>query len=79
MTKQVFSNSYGSLAILGPKGYSTHSVVGTPADFYCWVDARPPKESKRVKGNTSLYTEFKRLHDSRQREGFIKLVEQYAK
>lgn len=72
MTKQLFNTGARCMAIIGPDGLATHSVIGDPAAFYIHLRDRGPFKSNSgwVRGNAATFHQLARVHAARDADGF---------
>lgn len=77
MTKQKFNKDNSSFSVTLEGKYPTHSVVGTPLDFYVYIAGkRAYSWSNYITGNSSVYHKLKELHKDRNLMGFVKALEE---
>lgn len=76
MTKKVFQSEERSFNVIVKGKYATHSVVGTPVEFYVYVKENWEPWSKWIKGNSKLYYKLKKIHEGRNLDEFVSLVEE---
>lgn len=57
--------------------YPTHSVVGTPSDFYVYLSGKGANSwSAWIKGDSRTYRDLSELHRKHDLEGFVSAVEE---
>ena len=63
MTKKIFHKDTRSMSVTVQGKYPTHSVVGTPSDFYVYLSDKGANSwSEWIKGDPRLYRDLSELH-----------------
>ena len=76
MTKKIFHKDNSAMYVTIKGQYPTHSVVGTPLDFYVYLSDKGAKSwSEWIKGEPRLYRSLSELHRKHDLEGFVSAVE----
>ena len=76
MTKKIFHKDTRSMSVTVQGKYPTHSVVGTPSDFYVYLSDKGANSwSEWIKGDPRLYRDLSELHRKHDLEGFVSAVE----
>ena len=76
MTKNIFHKDNYAMSVTIKGQYPTHSVVGTPLDFYAYLSDKGANSwSEWIKGEHRLYRDLSELHRKHDLEGFVSAVE----
>lgn len=77
MTKKIFHKDNTSMSVTTEGQYPTHSVVGTPLDFYVYLSNKGANSwSEWIKGDARLYRNLSEMHRKHDLEGFVSAVEE---
>ena len=77
MTNKIFHKDSLSIYVTVQGKSPTHSVVGTPLDFYVYLfDKGANSWSEWIKGDPRLYRDLSELHRKHDLEGFVSAVEE---
>ena len=77
MTKKIFHKDNQSMYVIVSGQSPTHSVVGTPSDFYVYLSDKGANSwSEWIKGEPRLYRSLSVLHRKHDLEGFVGAVEE---
>ena len=77
MTKKIFHKDNSAMSVTTKGQYPTHSVVGTPLDFYVYLSDKGANSwSEWIKDDARLYCNLSEMHRKHDLEGFVRVVEE---